>query len=291
MLYIPIINCYQVNKMQVVVIKDLAFMQFNSIFFYMMQADINEFNSQFQYSNIEKGDMDKIALFLDIDSMLSNTLAPNENEVLHYQLGNILEKLFIRLSGALAIITGHSINIADRLIGKHLPIAGLHGSEIRDSSGKIHKYAQPLLFKHAKIFLITEAQKWPDLKIQDNGIDIGFHFPRHSQYKKIAHDLIIKALKISGPNYVVQQSETMVRLKPVFSQKDTALHFFMRESHFAQRIPICCGNDLTDEPMFQAARKYNGLSVFIGKAPLKTAARYTLASPEKLRHWLEHDLK
>lgn len=234
--------------------------------------------------------MESVALFLDIDGTLIDIASTPDQVVVPTDLGRTLQKLYAKLDGALALVTGRSISNADRLLGVRLPVAGLHGAEIRDAQGLYHRCPTSLRFDQAKKFLKREVENWNGLLIEDKGAAIALHFRQNPELQPIAGDLIVKALNMAGPNYAAQRGRMVVELKPAAPDKGKALRFFMKDPSFAERRPICFGDDLTDESMFVTARNFGGLSVSIGRRLPMSAAVCSLPTPQSLRKWLESRL-
>jgi trehalose 6-phosphate phosphatase len=74
-------------------------------------------------------------------------------------------------------------------------------------------------------------------------------------------------------------------LRPGGSNKGEALRRLMSEPPFEGTRPIFLGDDLTDEPGFEAARQLGGAGVLIGAAR-PTAAQYRLETVAEALAWL-----
>ncbi|MBL3273123.1 trehalose-phosphatase, partial [Klebsiella pneumoniae] len=74
-------------------------------------------------------DKDAWALFLDLDGTLSPLMAKPADVVLEKKLLELLKVLHRRLDGALAVVSGRSIEDLSRLLAPlDLPLAGQHGA-------------------------------------------------------------------------------------------------------------------------------------------------------------------
>src|SRR5882724_13226784 len=92
------------------------------------------------------------ALFLDIDGTLLDLARTPDRVEVPRQLQRALEKLSHRLSGALAFVSGRSLDSIDRLFAPFRPAAiGTHGAEIRSIDGLVAR-SQPLPEKIAEVF-------------------------------------------------------------------------------------------------------------------------------------------
>ena len=72
--------------------------------------------------------------------------------------------------------------------------------------------------------------------------------------------------------------------------KGEAVTAFMAEPPFAGAVPVCIGDDLTDEPAFAAAGQAGGYGVLVGPAR-PTAARWRLDGVEDVLAWLAAGLE
>src|SRR5208282_4043970 len=86
------------------------------------------------------------AIFLDIDGTLIDIASTPQGVVAPRKLARLLGQLFDVLGGAVAIISGRPASDVDRLLTPlKLPVAGVHGAEIRfDIGGDIKPTADAL---------------------------------------------------------------------------------------------------------------------------------------------------
>src|ERR1700685_3481302 len=84
------------------------------------------------------------ALFLDIDGTLLDLARTPDRVKVPYDLLEALQTLCRQLSGALAFVSGRSLESIDRLFAPFRPAAiGAHGGEIRSAHGGLGR-SQPL---------------------------------------------------------------------------------------------------------------------------------------------------
>src|SRR5215475_4425964 len=83
---------------------------------------------------------DNTALFLDIDGTLLDLARTPDRVKVPRELAHALERLTHRLSGALAFVSGRSLESIDRLFAPFRPAAiGAHGAEMRAADGSISR--------------------------------------------------------------------------------------------------------------------------------------------------------
>ena len=76
--------------------------------------------------------LERTALFLDVDGTLVEIAPTPESVIVPPDLVPLLQQLHAALDGALAIVSGRTIAMLDRLLGPTgLPAAGVHGGEFR----------------------------------------------------------------------------------------------------------------------------------------------------------------
>src|SRR3984957_14223615 len=106
------------------------------------------------------------ALFLDIDGTLLDLARTPDRVKVPHELLRTLEKLSHQLSGALAFVSGRSLDSIDRLFAPFRPAAiGAHGGEIRGLDGSIAR-GRPLPDSVRDIFTRL-AQSIPGLLLED----------------------------------------------------------------------------------------------------------------------------
>src|ERR1700692_3407683 len=155
-------------------------------------------------------------LFLDVDgTLIELTDSPLETFAdpgLKTLLGDVAE----RLGGAVALVSGRSIEYLDALFAPlRLPAAGLHGVERRKASGAMHGAS----FVDAQL---TEARKavhalvaaHPGTSVEDKGRTIAVHFRMAPQLEAAVRESLIAIAKPLGSNYHIQEGNMVLEIKP-----------------------------------------------------------------------------
>jgi len=231
-------------------------------------------------------DFQKHALFFDVDGTLLDIAANPDGVIVPVGLQKLLSLISDRLSGAMALVTGRAIAfIEERFPDYRGPIAGLHGAEFRHASGLVELIEPGEHFLIAKDFLRQAALRVSGFLAEDKGNAVALHYRSAPEKADLAHDLVGKAVKLAGPDWIVQSGKMVFELRPAISDKGAALRRFMEEEPFAGRVPIAFGDDLTDLPMLGAARKLGGTAVVIGRS-IDHPGAARLASPGELWLWL-----
>jgi len=227
------------------------------------------------------------AYFFDIDGTLAD-LAPTPSEVrLEHDLHQLIRRLHRDTGGALALISGRSIEGVDSIFGPPLlPVAGQHGLERRNAKGKIsHHEATSEKLAHARARLLDTVTRYSGLTLEDKGMSLALHYRAMPALASFAHRTMRGVHATMGPEYAILTGKRIIEVKPSGKDKGEAVREFMEEKPFRGRIPVFVGDDLTDEHGFAVVNSLGGHSIKVG--PGRTAARWRLADVLAVRSWLE----
>src|SRR5471032_2305003 len=122
--------------------------------------------------------LNEIAILLDIDGTLLD-LAPTPREVwVPPGLAKTLDGLLVRTSGALALVSGRSLNDIDLIFAPaEFPAVGGHGAEMRLSTdGEAVATHAPPLDKELKRRLAAIARLSPGILLEDKGYSLALHY-------------------------------------------------------------------------------------------------------------------
>ena len=229
---------------------------------------------------------DRWALFLDVDGTLLDFADRPDQVGVDARLRELLDDLHGTLDGALALVSGRSLDDLDDLFcHPRWAMAGLHGLELRGPDGRyrgVHIGA-------ARRVLVRElagavAAGLPGVTLEDKGIAIALHC-RTAPGRFDALRARIEALLPRLQGYEMQMGSLVIELKPEGMDKGKAVEGLLANRPFHGRIPVYVGDDLTDEHGFAAAHRQRGFSVRIG-ARKPSVAQYSLPEPAAARAWL-----
>lgn len=227
------------------------------------------------------------AYFVDLDGTLLD-IAPSPNEVrLDAEVQTLLAELSEFAGGAVALISGRSISDITGLISEPcLPVAGQHGLERRDASGRITTHqAESNGLAAATGALEREVKKYSGLLLEQKGLSLALHYRAAPELGGHVHTVMRRLCSELGPEYVLQEGKRVVELKPAGKDKGVAVREFLREPPFLGRRPVFLGDDATDEYAFAVVNEADGISVKVG--PGKTGARFRLKDVRAVRRWLD----
>lgn len=227
------------------------------------------------------------ALLLDVDGCLLE-LAPTPSEVsVPSWLPGLLSELDEQLGGAVAVISGRSLDVIDVLLAPWRAAgAGVHGAELRlPGTDRIRigpRSAAPIVARLRARFVDV-----PDVIVEDKGAAVAVHFARCPEREAECEAALLDAMRtVSGMR--MQKGHHVREAVPADSDKGTALRVLMQHAPFAGRSPVFAGDDRTDEAAFAEVNARDGVSVKVGAGP--TRARYRLGTPSQVLLWLQASL-
>jgi trehalose 6-phosphate phosphatase len=206
-------------------------------------------------------------LFLDVDGTLLE-LAPTPDGVrVEPTLRDLLSRVNRKLGGAVALISGRTIDDLDRLFEpQRWPAAGVHGLERRDSTGRrqLAHDVDAAAVARARDRLRDLAARLPGTFVEDKGLAVALHYGQTPHFE---HELRRESRAIAraiGADLRLLEGRMVLELRPAGATKADAIHAFLAEPPFAGRRPIFMGDDITDEEGLAAVERIGGLSVAVG---------------------------
>jgi trehalose 6-phosphate phosphatase len=226
------------------------------------------------------------ALFLDIDG----TLVEFES---HPDLVRATEGLLVllrgvsdALDGALALLSGRSLEDIDRIFSPwQPPAAGVHGAEVRGRTGVRRHQPAAVQLERLRAGGQEIARAMPGVRVEDKGMSIALHYRDAPEVAAALEQAAKDLAQASDGAYEVQPGTLVQELRPAKFDKGAALTELMSEAPFRGRSPIVVGDDRTDEFAFRAALDAGGLAVLVGDRT-DTHARLRLPNPAAVRSWL-----
>jgi trehalose 6-phosphate phosphatase len=225
------------------------------------------------------------ALFLDFDGTLVEIAQSPDQVEVPAELRALLTAVAARLDGALAIISGRSVDdLARQLAPFPGVLIGQHGLERRRTDGRVTRWsAAPTL---AKILtrLSEFAARHDGVMVEDKGATVALHFRGAPWLAARCRDLVRRAIDASDGAFEAIDGKMVVELVPEGSGKGGAIAALVSEPPFAGRVPIFIGDDSVDEEGFSVIDRLGGVSIHVGSGP--SVARHRLASVAEVRAWL-----
>ncbi len=230
---------------------------------------------------------DDWALFLDVDGTLLEIADRPDSVCVDPRLLSILSALPGRFDGALALVSGRSLETLDRFFAPlKLIAAGLHGLERRNRDGVIHRVAFDRTgAAEARAALSAFAADDARLMIEDKGAAIALHYRGAPERGPQCERFVAGLAGRLGPGFVLQRGKMVLEIRPCGPDKGDVVTAYCAEPPFAGRRPVFIGDDVTDEDAFRAVNRAGGHSIRVG-APSVGEAVWHVASVGALRAWL-----
>lgn len=231
------------------------------------------------------------ALFLDLDGTLTPLVDHPSNTHVEERTLQLLEGLSRALDGALAVVSGRSIEDLERLLAPlRLPLAGQHGAERKDGANRYDLVAPDHEALDASRRTLQRFVADNDgLFLEDKGASLALHYRGAPQLEEAVKQTARALERELNGALKVHEGKFVVEVRDASRNKGRAVLDFMQTPPFAGRCPVFVGDDLTDEDGFQVVNAMNGHSIKIGEGPSVAACR--LNGPAEVLLWLEACLK
>src|SRR5947208_7701507 len=229
------------------------------------------------------------AILLDIDGTLLD-LMPTPREVwVPPGLAKTLNRLLARTNGALALVSGRSLNDIDLIFAPELfPAVGGHGAEMRIAadSEAVASHAPPM-DKELKRRLAAIARLSPGILLEDKGYSLALHY-RLAPHAEKAIYAAVSLIRADLPNAPIEvlPGKAVCEIKHSGFTKATGVLELMNHAPFKGRRPIFIGDDVTDEAVFGIMPDLGGLAFSVGRRATGVADHFD--EPRDVREWLAH---
>src|SRR6187399_2533578 len=197
--------------------------------------------------------LSETAILLDIDGTLLD-LAPTPREVwVPPGLAKTLNRLMARTNGALALVSGRSLNDIDLIFAPdQFPAVGGHGAEMRidPDSESVAAHAPPLE-KELKRRLAAIARLSSGILLEDKGYSLALHYRLAPHAEKAIYEAV-SLIRADLPNAPIEvlPGKSVCEIKHSGFTKASGVRELMTHEPFKGRRPIFIGDDVTDETVF-----------------------------------------
>ena len=228
-----------------------------------------------------------LAIFLDVDGTLLEIAATPDRVRVPASLRNTLQLAHEREHGALALLSGRSLEDLDRLFSPCVfPASGKHGLEVRLPSGKVVRpQLDPSVLDRARRWLLLLQTENRGLLLEDKTVALAMHY-RLAPKLAAEVEMVMNEMSADlGDSFVVRSGNCVCELMPRGYDERSAIQLLMKEREFAGRTPVFVGDDPTDEVGFQFVNEVGGHSIRVGKLEA-TTAQYRFSSVSTVVAWL-----
>ena len=230
------------------------------------------------------------SLFLDVDGTLLELAETPDQVETRPGLLPLLQDLRRRLGGALALVSGRTIAEIDHIFAPvTFPTAGVHGAELRLSSGEVrHITADPSALDPVRAAFRRFADTHEGILFEDKRFAGVLHYRRCPELANAVHALG-RELAADDMDVDMLAGKMLVEVRVRSAHKGAALESLGRDDPFTGRRPVYVGDDVTDEDAFRTANALGGLSIVVGSRA-ETAARYAVPDVAAVHEWLRRTL-
>src|SRR5882672_10519878 len=231
--------------------------------------------------------LSETAILLDIDGTLLD-LAPTPREVwVPPGLAKTLNRLVQRTNGALALVSGRSLNDIDLIFApEQFPAVGGHGAELRIGTDNeaVASHAPPM-DKELKRRLAAIARLSPGILLEDKGYSLALHY-RLAPHAEKAIYAAVSLIRADLPNAPIEvlPGKCVCEIKHSGFNKATGVLELMTHEPFRGRRPLFIGDDVTDESVFAIMPDLDGLAFSVGRRAQGVAGHFD--SPNDVRKFL-----
>lgn len=230
-----------------------------------------------------------LLLLLDFDGTLAPIAPTPEEAALPANTREILEELAAINDVDIAVITGRSITDARGKLGvPGLIYAGNHGLEIRGPGGL--DYVQPEAGAmrpelHSVTVALAAALAGVDgVLVEDKDLTASVHYRLVSEADR---DLVIRAVEQAVQRHDgrlrLTRGRKVLEIRPLVEWNKGAAAAWLRDRMNPQALPVCIGDDTTDEDAFRLLPE--GITIKVG-CNVETAAAYCAESVEEVSQFL-----
>jgi trehalose 6-phosphate phosphatase len=225
------------------------------------------------------------ALFLDIDGTLLDMARTPDAVVVPADLVAALSRLQRVLDGALAFVSGRSLEAIDRLFAPLGASAiGCHGAEVRGADGKLELLAAPIS-EPVRLFFEGLVARHDGTVLEDKKYALALHYRLAPEARPLLEEAVAQAADfLSAQKVVAQNGKAVIDIKPQGVDKGVGVRALLRAAPFRGRIPLFGGDDTTDMDVFHILPELGGRGFSVGRS--FEGVEYHFSSPLAVRQWL-----
>jgi trehalose 6-phosphate phosphatase len=231
--------------------------------------------------------LQECAILLDVDGTILDLAATPREVWVPPSLRHDMTRLSERTGGAVALVSGRSLDDLDLLFSPlQLPAVGGHGAEFRPHiGGELDLRRTVPLDASLKRKFATVAEIGPGIVIEDKGYSIALHYRLAPGLEDVVKGAVAR-ICAENPRAPIEvlHGKSVLEIKQVGFNKGTGVRELMRYPPFVDRHPIFIGDDVTDESVFDIISEFDGLAFSVGRIVAGVNGHFE--KPEAVRDWL-----
>jgi trehalose 6-phosphate phosphatase len=227
-----------------------------------------------------------VALFLDVDGTLLDLAARPDDVVVPGGLVTTLAGIEHKLAGALALISGRSIDDVDQLFAPlRLRVSGVHGAEIRfDPDGSRGPAVTSGLPQSLLTALRRAAEPFPGVFVEDKRFSFTVHYRLAPSAEGPLRKIVKELVGSVSTRVDIMDAHCAIEIKSPCFDKGGAIATYLSTPTFRGRRPIFVGDDTTDESGFALVSERGGCAYSVGRP--RPGAIGSFSAPQAVRAWL-----
>lgn len=211
-------------------------------------------------------DPQRCAFFFDVDGTLIDIAIHPDAVTVPKTLLDDLRVLERESGGAVALVSGRSIESLDTLFSPlRLPASGVHGAQMRLSADGPVELRSPILAEPLRAALAELGRKLDGVLVEDKGTSIAMHYRMNPAIGPRLQALLTAFVEHADDGLGLLPGRLVFELKHRSHDKGSAVRQFMATAAFAGRRPVFMGDDVTDEAAFAVIAQMGGLVVSVGR--------------------------
>lgn len=223
------------------------------------------------------------ALLLDVDGTMIDFAPRPDAVVVPRHLIELLAALHDRLDGAVALVSGRSIDTLDSLFAPlRLPSVGLHGLERRLTyAAPVER--MPIGRPSWRLLQAVQqaANRYDSAFVEDKQLTLAVHHRLMKDSTALLHRELQQACEAEGGDWATLRGRQVIELKPRCATKGHGSAALLSGDPFAGRHAIAFGDDTTDLDMFDTVRRLGGTTISVGPR-IARAGDFKLAAPRQV---------
>jgi trehalose-phosphatase len=227
------------------------------------------------------GSLPPLALFLDFDGALTPIQRDPDRATVKAEIKALLESILGTGKSVLAILSGRPLaDLEKRISIQGAYYAGSHGLEIRGPGMRyIH---EPALSVKSVIDVIgrnlaREIEGLQGVRIEEKPLSFALHYrgvPNHiASMAQKAFYRVVETLPADTPPCTVMPGKKVLELVPCPAWNKGAAAFHIMAGMGKEYLPVCLGDDVTDETLFETFRG-KGFTIKVGLSKNSIATYY-----------------
>lgn len=235
---------------------------------------------------IDDIDFRRRAILLDVDGTILDIAETPVDVSVPQRLKRALAELHGRTNGALAFVSGRTLDDLDTLFAPlKLPSVGGHGAEIRVREGELLRKLDIRIDEGLKATITALVSKFEGVLVEDKGYSLALHYRLAPHYGSAVRETVV-AVCGAHPTASIEilPGKAVIEIKPGAFNKGIGIRQLMGHPPFHGRQPIFIGDDVTDRAAFAVLPEFDGLGYSVGHELAGLAGSFP--TPGDVRQWL-----